>query len=64
MECVPDQAIVNKHHPCQGIASHIYYKPCFEPEIATIALGDGYPMPLTNDSTALLTFGYPSVRPL
>lgn len=37
MECVADEAIMNELHPCQGIASHICFVPCFEPEIATIA---------------------------
>ncbi|MFZ4506655.1 MAG: alpha-ketoglutarate-dependent dioxygenase AlkB [Fimbriimonas sp.] len=51
MECVPDQAIVNEYLPGQGIAAHIDCEPCFGPEIATLSLGDEYPMRFTNVST-------------
>ncbi|MEI7575655.1 MAG: alpha-ketoglutarate-dependent dioxygenase AlkB [Armatimonadota bacterium] len=44
MEVVPDQVIVNEYLPGQGIAPHIDCEPCFGPEIATISLGDEYPM--------------------
>lgn len=52
MERVPDQAIVNEYLPGQGIAAHIDCEPCFGPEIATISLGDEYPMRFTNFLTA------------
>jgi len=52
MECVPDQAIVNEYLPGQGIAAHIDCEPCFGPEIATISIGDDYPMRFTNVATA------------
>jgi alkylated DNA repair dioxygenase AlkB len=44
MEVVPDQVIVNEYLPGQGIAPHIDCEPCFGPEIATLSLGDEYPM--------------------
>lgn len=52
MECVPNQAIVNEYLPGQGIAAHIDCEPCFGPEIATISLGDEYPMRFTCVSTS------------
>lgn len=52
MEGVPDQAIVNEYLPGQGIAAHVDCEPCFGPEIATISLGDEYPMRFTNCATA------------
>jgi len=51
MERVPDQAIVNEYLPGQGIAPHIDCEPCFGPEIATVSLGDEYPMRLTHPET-------------
>lgn len=51
MECVPDQAIVNEYLPGQGIAAHIDCEPCFGPEIASISLGDEYPMRFTHTVT-------------
>lgn len=51
MPLAPDQAIVNEYLPGQGIAAHIDCEPCFGPEIATVSLGDDYPMRFTNVST-------------
>lgn len=44
MTLVPDQVIINEYLPGQGIARHVDCEPCFGPEIATISLGDEYPM--------------------
>lgn len=52
MECLPDQAIVNEYLPGQGIAAHIDCEPCFGPEIATLSLGDDYPMRFTHLTNA------------
>lgn len=51
MAGVPDQAIVNEYLPGQGIAAHIDCEPCFGPEIATLSLGDAYPMRFTRPTT-------------
>lgn len=51
MESVPDQAIVNEYLPGQGISAHIDCEPCFGPEIASISLGDEYPMRFTHTVT-------------
>lgn len=48
MACAPDQVIVNEYLPGQGIAAHIDCEPCFGPEIATLSLGDEYPMVFTH----------------
>ena len=51
MQSTLDQAIINEYLPGQGIAAHIDCKPCFGPEIATITLGDAYPMQFTRVAT-------------
>lgn len=51
MGTIADQAIVNEYEPGQGIAAHIDCEPCFGPEIATLSLGDTYPMTFTNVAT-------------
>lgn len=53
MSEIPDQAIINEYLPGQGIAAHVDCKPCFGPEIATISLGDEYPMVFTNARTGV-----------
>lgn len=44
MRSLPDQAIVNEYVPGQGISAHVDCEPCFGPEVATLSLGDEYPM--------------------
>lgn len=39
-----DQAIVNAYEPGQGIADHIDCRTCFGPVIASLSLGDEWPM--------------------
>jgi len=51
MTHVPDQVIVNEYLPGQGITAHIDCEPCFGPEIATLSLGDEYPMVFTHTLT-------------
>jgi len=41
---VPDQVIVNKYKPGQGIAAHVDCVPCFGNSIVTISLGSVYVM--------------------
>ncbi len=48
MASIPDQAIVNEYLPGQGIAAHIDCEPCFGPQLATLSLGDDYPMRFTH----------------
>ena len=40
---IPDQVIVNEYEPGQGIAPHID-RDCFGPAVATLSLGDRWPM--------------------
>ena len=40
---VPDQVIVNEYKPGQGIAPHVD-RDCFGPSVATLSLGDCWPM--------------------
>lgn len=40
---VPDQVIVNEYLPGQGISMHMD-RECFGPVVATLSLGDEYPM--------------------
>ena len=42
----PDQVIVNEYEPGQGIASHAD-RDCFGPAVATLSLGDRWPMQFT-----------------
>lgn len=51
MSHAPDQVIVNEYLPGQGVAAHIDCEPCFGPEIATLSLGDEYPMVFTHNPT-------------
>ena len=39
----PDQVIVNEYNPGQGIAPHVD-RECFGPTVATLSLGDAWPM--------------------
>jgi alkylated DNA repair dioxygenase AlkB len=51
---VPDQVIVNEYEPGQGIAPHID-RDCFGPSVATLSLGDRWPMqfiPLSRSAVA------------
>ncbi len=41
---IPDQLIINEYLPGQGIGAHIDCIPCFDDVIASISLGDEYPM--------------------
>ena len=43
---VPDQVIVNEYEPGQGIAPHVD-RDCFGPAVATLSLGDSWPMEFT-----------------
>ena len=43
---IPDQVIVNEYEPGQGIAPHID-RDCFGPSVATLSLGDRWPMQFT-----------------
>ena len=43
---IPDQVIVNEYEPGQGIAPHID-RDCFGPSVATLSLGDWWPMQFT-----------------
>lgn len=43
-----DQAIVNAYEPGQGIADHVDCRPCFGPVIASLSLGDEWPMRFTH----------------
>ena len=43
---MPDQVIVNEYEPGQGIAPHID-RDCFGPSVATLSLGDRWPMQFT-----------------
>ena len=45
-ERVPDQVIVNEYEPGQGIAAHAD-RDCFGPAVATLSLGDRWPMRFT-----------------
>ena len=40
---MPDQVIVNEYNPGQGIAPHVD-RECFGPAVATLSLGDAWPM--------------------
>lgn len=40
---IPDQVIINEYEPGQGIAPHID-RDCFGPSVATLSLGDRWPM--------------------
>ncbi len=42
-DVVPDQVIVNEYEPGQGIAAHVD-RGCFGPTVATLSLGDAWPM--------------------
>jgi alkylated DNA repair dioxygenase AlkB len=42
----PDQVIVNEYQPGQGIAPHVD-RNCFGPTVATLSLGDSWPMEFT-----------------
>ena len=42
-DSIPDQVIVNEYEPGQGIAPHID-RDCFGPTVATLSLGDRWPM--------------------
>ena len=42
----PDQVIVNEYEPGQGIAPHVD-RDCFGPTVATLSLGDCWPMEFT-----------------
>ena len=42
-DAVPDQVIVNEYRPGQGIAPHVD-RDCFGPTVATLSLGDAWPM--------------------
>ena len=42
----PDQIIANEYEPGQGIAPHVD-RNCFGPAVATLSLGDGWPMEFT-----------------
>ena len=42
----PDQVIVNEYHPGQGISPHVD-RECFGPTVATLSLGDTWPMEFT-----------------
>ena len=42
-EAEPDQVIVNEYEPGQGIAAHVD-RDCFGPTVATLSLGDEWPM--------------------
>ena len=42
-DTVPDQVIVNEYQAGQGIAAHVD-RDCFGPTIATLSLGDAWPM--------------------
>lgn len=42
---VPDQVIINEYEPGQGIALHVD-RDCFGPSVATLSLGDRWPMQL------------------
>lgn len=42
----PDQVIINEYQPGQGIAPHID-RNCFGPAVATLSLGDCWPMQLS-----------------
>lgn len=43
----PDQCLVNKYEPGQGIAAHIDCEPCFGDRIASLSLGSGATMQFT-----------------
>ena len=45
-EQTPDQVIVNEYEPGQGIAAHAD-RDCFGPAVATLSLGDRWPMRFT-----------------
>lgn len=45
-EKTPDQVIVNEYEPGQGIAPHVD-RDCFGPTVATLSLGDDWPMEFT-----------------
>lgn len=45
-ERTPDQVIVNEYEPGQGIAPHVD-RNCFGPAVATLSLGDDWPMEFT-----------------
>ena len=42
-DLAPDQVIVNEYRPGQGIAPHVD-RDCFGPTVATLSLGDAWPM--------------------
>ena len=47
MSEIPDQVIVNRYLPGQGISAHIDCPPCFGPQIVTVSLGATWPMRFT-----------------
>lgn len=49
--CAPDQVIVNEYLPGQGISAHVDCVPCFGPVIASLTLGSGAVMVLTEPAT-------------
>lgn len=48
---IPDQVIVNEYEPGQGIALHTD-RDCFGPVVATISLGDKWPMEFVPSGTS------------
>jgi len=48
----PDQVIVNEYQPGQGISAHIDCAPCFGETIASLSLGSGAIMQLSNPVTS------------
>ena len=48
----PDQVIVNEYEPGQGIAAHVD-RDCFGPAVATLSLGDRWPMRFTPPKSAM-----------
>ncbi len=47
-QAMPDQAIVNKYYPGQGIGAHIDCEPCFGEVVASISLGSQCVMNFTH----------------
>jgi alkylated DNA repair dioxygenase AlkB len=48
---LPDQVIVNKYEPGQGIKDHVDCEPCFTDTIASLSLGSKCVMNFTEKST-------------
>ena len=47
----PDQVIVNEYNPGQGITKHVDCEPCFQGTIASLSLGSGCIMEMTECSS-------------